>query len=68
VFTVKSPLYDTSKQPENVEYFIYLVSRITSDARYTREVTSKTAIAKSAFDKNKGLFTSKLDLILGRNE
>jgi hypothetical protein len=34
-----------------MEYFSYLGSRITSDARCTREVTSKIAMAKATFNK-----------------
>jgi hypothetical protein len=43
-----------------VEYFNYLGSRITSDARCTHEINSRTAMAKAAFNK-KNVFTSKLD-------
>jgi len=50
---------------ENVESFKYFGSMITDDARYTREIKSRVAIAKAAFDKKKTLFTSKLDLNLG---
>jgi hypothetical protein len=52
------------KQLENVEYFSYLGSMITNDARCTREIKSRIAIAKAAFNKKKKLFTSKLDLNL----
>jgi hypothetical protein len=52
------------KQLENVEYFSYLGSMITSDARCTREIKSRIAMAKTAFNKNKNLFTSKLELNL----
>jgi hypothetical protein len=45
-----------------VEYFNYLGSVITSDARCTREIKSRIAMAKAAFNK-KILFISKLDLI-----
>jgi hypothetical protein len=51
------------KQLENVEYFNYLGSMITNDARCTREITSRIAMAKAAFNK-KTLFTNKLDLNL----
>jgi hypothetical protein len=51
------------KQLENAEYFNYLCSMITNDARYTREIKSRTALAKAAFNK-KTLFISKLDLNL----
>jgi hypothetical protein len=52
------------KQLENVEYFNYLGSIITNDARCTREIKSRIAMAKAAFNKKKNLFTSKLDLNL----
>jgi hypothetical protein len=51
------------KQLENVEYFNYLDSMITNDARCTREIKSRIAMAKAAFNKKKTLFTSKLDKI-----
>jgi hypothetical protein len=47
-----------------VEYFNYLGSVITSDARCTREIKSRIVMAKAAFDKKKNIFTSKLDLNL----
>jgi hypothetical protein len=47
----------------NVEYFNYLGSMITSDAISTREIESRFAMAKAAFNKNT-LFTCKLDLNL----
>jgi hypothetical protein len=52
------------KQLENVEYFNYLGSMITNDARCTREIKSRIAMAKAAFNKKKNIFTSKLDLNL----
>jgi hypothetical protein len=55
------------KQLENVEYFKYLSSMITNDARCTREIKSRIAMAKAAFNRKKNLFTSKLDLNL-RNQ
>jgi hypothetical protein len=48
------------KQLGNVEYFKYWVIMITNDARCAREIKSRSAMAKAAFNKN--LFTSKLDL------
>jgi len=48
---------------ENVEYFIYLGGMITNDSRCTREIKSRTVMAKIASMK-KTLFTSKLDLTL----
>jgi hypothetical protein len=52
------------KQLENVEYFSYLGSMITNDARCTCEIESRIAMTKAAFNKKKTLFTSKLDLNL----
>jgi hypothetical protein len=52
------------KQLENVEYFNYLGSVITNDARCTREIKSRISMAKATFNKKKKLFTSKLDLNL----
>jgi hypothetical protein len=37
---------------------------ITSDARCTREIKSRIAMAKPAFNKKKNIYTSKLDLNL----
>ena len=52
------------KQPENVEYFNCSGSMITSEARCTREINSRIAMAKAAISKKKTLFTSRLDLNL----
>jgi hypothetical protein len=52
------------KQLEKVEYFNYLGSMITNDARCTHEIKSRTAMEKAAFNKKRTLFTSKLDLNL----
>jgi hypothetical protein len=56
------------KQPvENVEEFNYLGSMITNDARCTREIKARIAMAKAVLKKKKKkktLFTSKLDLEL----
>ena len=49
------------KQPDNAEYFNYLGSKITNYARCTREIKSRFAMAKAAFNKKMTLFTSKLD-------
>jgi hypothetical protein len=51
------------KQAENVECFNYLGSKITNDARCTREIKSRITMAKAVFNK-KNLFTSKLELYL----
>jgi hypothetical protein len=48
---------------ENVEEFNYFGSMITNDARCTREIKARIAMAKAAFNK-KTLFASKLDLEL----
>jgi hypothetical protein len=48
------------KQLENMEYFNYLGNMITSDARCTREIKSRIAMAKAEF-KKKTLCTSILD-------
>jgi len=47
-----------------MEYFKYLVSVITSDARCTHEIQSRIAMAKAVFNRKKNLFTSKFDLNL----
>ena len=52
------------KQPENREHFVYSGSMKTNDARCTREIKSRIAVAKAAFNKKKMIFTSKLDLNL----
>ena len=44
------------KQLENVEYFNYLGSMLTNDGRCTREIKSRIAMAKVAFNKKKTLF------------
>jgi len=52
------------KQLENVECFKYLGSRLSNDGRCTREIKSRIAMAKAAFNKKKNLFTRTLDLNL----
>ena len=52
------------KQLENVEYFNRLGSIVTNDARCTCEIKFRIVIAKSAFNRKKALFSSKLDLSL----
>ena len=49
------------KQDENVEYFYYLGSIITNDTRCTREMKSKTVMAKAAFDR-KNAFHQQIGL------
>jgi hypothetical protein len=39
------------KQPENKEYFNYLGSMVTNDARCTSAIKSRIAMAKAAFNK-----------------
>jgi hypothetical protein len=51
-------------QLKNVEYFKYLGSMITNDARCTWEIKSRIITAKAAFSKKQNLFTSKLDSYL----
>jgi hypothetical protein len=46
------------KQLQNVEYFNCLGSILTNDARSTREIKCRIAMAKAAFNKE-ALFTSK---------
>jgi hypothetical protein len=41
------------KQPENVEYFNYCNRIITNDATYAREIKSRIAIPRAAFNKEK---------------
>ena len=52
------------KQLENAKCFKYLGSMLTDDGRCTWEIKSRTAMEKTAFNKKKNLFTSKLDLNL----
>jgi hypothetical protein len=52
------------KQLENAEYFKYLRSMVTHDARCTREIKAILAMAKAAFHEIKTIFTSKLDFNL----
>ena len=47
------------KQPENVEYLIYLRNIITNDATCTCEIKSRIAMAKVAFNRKMTLFTTK---------
>jgi hypothetical protein len=60
------------KQLENVESFKYFGSILTNDGRCTREIKSRIAMAKAAFNNNKKkkkkkkktILTRKLDLNL----
>ena len=49
-------------QLENVEFFKYFGSMLTNDGICTREIKSRIAMAKAAFNKEHNLFASKLDL------
>ena len=55
------------RQLDSVEYSNYFGSIVTNDARITREVKSRTVMAKAEFNEKKTLFSSKLYLNL-RNE
>jgi hypothetical protein len=46
------------KQLEKVEYFKYLGSMMTNDAKCTREIKSMIAMAKEAFNKKKAFLTA----------
>jgi hypothetical protein len=52
------------KQLQNMKYFKYLSSIVTNLARCTREIRSSIALSKAAFNKEKFLFTSKMDFNL----
>jgi hypothetical protein len=47
-----------------VESFKYFGIRLTNDGRCTCEIKSRIAMAKDAFNKNRALFTGKMDLEL----
>jgi len=49
-----------------MEFFKYLGSLITNDARCTGEIKSRIAMEKATFNK-KIIFTSKLDINLKKN-
>ena len=50
-----------------MEYFKYLGSIITNNAKYTREIKSRIAMAKAAFNSKKALVKSTLDLKFRKN-
>jgi hypothetical protein len=52
------------KQLENVDSFKHLCSILTNDGRCSCEIKCRIAMAKSASNKKKALFTSTLDLEL----
>jgi hypothetical protein len=60
MFREPSPVQIVIDQ-KHVECFNCLGSMITNDARRTREMKSRIAMAKSAFSKKKTFFTSKFD-------
>jgi hypothetical protein len=49
---------------KNIEFFNYLGSMITNGVSCIREIKSRIAMAKAAFNMKEALFTSKLDLNL----
>ena len=62
--TIRNKNYYILKKLENVESFKYLGSILTNDGRYTCEIKCSIAIAKTAFNKKRALFTCTLDLDL----
>jgi hypothetical protein len=52
------------KELKNVEYFKYLDSLITKDARCTHETKPRNVMEKATFNKKKAHLTNKLDLNL----
>jgi hypothetical protein len=52
------------KQVDNLEQFKYLSSMMINEARYTHEIKSGVTMKKSAFNRKKSIFISKLDLDL----
>jgi hypothetical protein len=52
------------KHVEKGEYFKYLGSMITSDARYTCKIKFKFIMLKATLNKKQALFTSELNLTL----
>jgi hypothetical protein len=61
---IPSNNYDRPKTTENVKCFKYLGSMLTDDGRCICEIKSKITVAKAAFNKEKNIFTNKLDLNL----
>ena len=59
-----SPQYTLGKQLEDVEYFNCLGNMVTNNERHTREIKSRIAIAKAAFNKTKILLARKMVLNL----
>jgi len=52
------------KQLENVESFKYLGNMLTNDGRCTCEIKSRIVMAKAAFNKQRALLISTLELKL----
>jgi hypothetical protein len=52
------------KEQENVKHSTYLGSIITNATKCTHEIKSRIAMTEAAFNKQKTLFTSKLDFNL----
>jgi len=62
--TIPVKIMIDQKHLENVESFKYLGSILTNDGRRTCEIKCTIAMAKTAFNKKRALFTSTLDLEL----
>jgi hypothetical protein len=58
----KTKVMRNSREPYPIQIMIDQKQLITNDTRCTREIKSRIAMAKAAFNKKKHLFTSKLDL------
>ena len=59
--TISVQIVTDRKQLKNLELLNYLRRLTTNDERYTREIKSKIAMTKDAFNERNS-FTSKLDL------
>jgi len=62
--TSKKSEHRRAKTLENVNCFDYLGSVITNDERCTREIKTRIALVKAAFNRKKTYFNSKLEFIL----
>jgi hypothetical protein len=54
-------------QLENVEYFHYLGSRTTNDAKFTREIKYRIFMTKAELSREKTVLNSRLDLYFRKN-
>ena len=54
------------KQLKNVESFKWLGSMLTNEGTYVFEINTRIAMEKAAFNKKGAVFTSILDLQLGK--